>query len=1020
MKRVYALILVLMTVQAVHAADSVDVYFYFKTKNNDSNVYLPGEFNGWANNNSGVIYPGPLWNMTHDAVNGLWYRWERLQVGGDPGGGVPGAYQYKFNENGCNTCWTSDPLNPRMNGADNGNSYVYVTNPTISYLLPNSRSGAVATSTPVISAYAMPALSTQIDTSMFILKIDTTTYTNLGVYFDSTSRLFSFVSPNILTNGTHTLRFTAGTLDGHTYSDTASFYVQAGFIQLLNRAPFATLKTDWIINGSVSDTSIHSLKIIRNGVDTFAVTASGGAFSYDIPLVDGSNVLKGVADSSGASAFSSPITITKIVNHAPTAVLAFFPSSGTVTLSATSSTDPDTGQTALLTYSWSVDSSNPSAVTGVNGSTNSSINIAKPSVPGEYYFGLIVSDPDGNKDTTRNYFIVEPNGSVSVPTLASNPTWVNQGRMYLMFFKSMTSAGTINAALPYLDYIKNMGYNIIWVMPVMKNAYPMNNGSGTGYDITDFYNVAPEYGTNADFQNFVAQAHARGIKVILDVTPNHTSSSHPFVNDIRLFRQNSAYWGFYQHTKITNPNYHPNVTPEEYTSDSLFVYYSGYSDALLNYNWSDIDARAYMTNVYKWWVQYMGIDGYRMDSYWGPHDRANGGNGGENEMGDPVRAALKHIRPDILLLGETSGTGGGTEVNYADHSGGVDAAYDWNLIFNGIQPVYNNSIPATATLNQNILNGSGPAMGYLPGTNSYFLRFLEDQDEERIIHVYGDNYSKEMPTSTVVNLSVGLPLVYSGQEVGWGAGISDFDQRRRGVINWNSAGKPLLTPHYQKLAQIRKQFGPFWSQTQTNVGTGNGYVLAYIRPMANLNGIMIANFGSGPQSATITLTGTGGTPNVFLPGGAQDGKTYYASDLYNDTTYNVVFSSGTASLSVTLPAFGSAVLILSDTTHTLEMPLLTGVKNNPSSHPLTYSLEQNYPNPFNPSTQIQYSLKERTLATLKIYDVLGREVATLVNSVQTSGDHRVVWDASRQPSGVYFYRLTTASFTATKKLVLVK
>ena len=69
------------------------------------------------------------------------------------------------------------------------------------------------------------------------------------------------------------------------------------------------------------------------------------------------------------------------------------------------------------------------------------------------------------------------------------------------------------------------------MMPVMKNAYPIDQHYGPGYNIVDFYTVAPEYGTNDDFKNFIAQAHALGIKVILDVTPNHTSRSHPWSVD---------------------------------------------------------------------------------------------------------------------------------------------------------------------------------------------------------------------------------------------------------------------------------------------------------------------------------------------------------------------------------------------------------------------------------------------------------------------------------------------------------
>ena len=88
--------------------------------------------------------------------------------------------------------------------------------------------------------------------------------------------------------------------------------------------------------------------------------------------------------------------------------------------------------------------------------------------------------------------------------------------------------------------------------------------------------------------------------------------------------------------------------------------------------------------------------------------------------------------------------------------------------------------------------------------------------------------------------------------------------------------------------------------------------------------------------------------------------------------------------------------------------------------PAKYQLYQNYPNPFNPTTNIQFSIPNSQLTILKVYDVLGREVATLVNELKQAGEYRVTWDASKMPSGVYFYRLTAGSFSQTRKLVLLR
>jgi hypothetical protein len=88
--------------------------------------------------------------------------------------------------------------------------------------------------------------------------------------------------------------------------------------------------------------------------------------------------------------------------------------------------------------------------------------------------------------------------------------------------------------------------------------------------------------------------------------------------------------------------------------------------------------------------------------------------------------------------------------------------------------------------------------------------------------------------------------------------------------------------------------------------------------------------------------------------------------------------------------------------------------------PAEYALSQNYPNPFNPTTQIDYSIPQSGLVSLKVYDLLGKEVKTLYEGVQSAGNYVATFDGSKFTGGVYFYRLQTDNFSMTKKLVLIK
>ncbi|MCL5268398.1 MAG: alpha-amylase family glycosyl hydrolase [Bacteroidetes bacterium] len=999
-------------------ADSVDVTFTYVPKGIPSAVYLPGEFNSWANNVNGIIPAGSSALMSKDQATGAWTKTVRLRVGGQATDGfTSGAYEYKFNEN--RTVWLSDPLNPLQDLKHENNSIIYTASPTIYHLLPNSVTGIVNSQRPKISAYIFPSLANGVDTSSFLIVIDSTVYQVPGTAYDMATKRLTFIPPAPLENGIRKVRLTVKNLSGNEVSDSAPFIVQAGTIQILNQGGHVTRKAGIILSGTVQDTSIHRVRIVQNGRDTTAIFAERGGFSFSATYTEGLNTFVALAtDTAGDTLKSDPFTMTYYVNHSPNAVISFSSSGSSITMSGEYSSEPDSGQTGKLTYLWSVDPTNPSSVAGVQGATSQSLPIVKPSVSGEYYFSLVVSDPDGNKDTTRSYFTLDRNDSVYFPTYASNPEWVKMGRIYELFFNSFTSEKTINAAAQRLDYIKQLGFNIIWVMPVMKNNQAIDNGPGPGYNIVDFYTVAPQYGTNEDFRNFVEKAHEIGLKVILDVTPNHTSYNHPFVKDARLFGTYSFYWNFYQHQLIRNPLYSPMLS-ESITTD-YFVYYGGFSDQLLNYNWGDVDARTYMDAVYKWWIEEMGVDGYRFDVYWGPHARTNGGNGGETDMGIPTRTVLKHIKPDVFLLGETSGTGVGTQVNYADSAGGLDAAYDWNLLHNSVQSFSFGSSGSVNTLNTYVTNSGGNKMGFVPGPNALFLRGMENHDEDRIAFIY-NSYGRTMPMATVIFTVPGIPMLYSGQEVGFGRGITNLDERRRGVIDWNAGGKTLLTPHYQRLAWIRGSFPAFSTQTFFRLTTGNSWMYGYTRPYPDQNGIVLANFGGASVRANITLIGRGNSRNVYFTGGVTNGKTYYMNDVYNDTSYAVTFSNDSLNFSTVLPAYGSAIYALSDSIIRMSVPQMTGVEEKaPGGVPASYSLSQNYPNPFNPTTVIRYTLPERTFVRMDVYDILGQCVRTPVSSEQAPGIHEVIFDGQGLASGVYFYRLSTGNFVKVEKMLRLK
>ena len=110
-----------------------------------------------------------------------------------------------------------------------------------------------------------------------------------------------------------------------------------------------------------------------------------------------------------------------------------------------------------------------------------------------------------------------------------------------------------------------------------------------------------------------------------------------------------------------------------------------------------------------------------------------------------------------------------------------------------------------------------------------------------------------------------------------------------------------------------------------------------------------------------------------------------------------------------------------DTIYHSHYNIVTAIEqNNFSSIPSDFKLDQNYPNPFNPSTKIKYAIPQLSFITLKVYDILGREIETLVNTEKPAGAYVVKFDGHSLPSGVYFYRIQAGDFVDTKKFILLK
>ncbi len=175
--------------------------------------------------------------------------------------------------------------------------------------------------------------------------------------------------------------------------------------------------------------------------------------------------------------------------------------------------------------------------------------------------------------------------------------------------------------------------------------------------------------------------------------------------------------------------------------------------------------------------------------------------------------------------------------------------------------------------------------------------------------------------------------------------------------------------------------------------------------------------GGGPPSGFMMEDSTGRTHNVVATLPEDDGYSpLWMVNIYDNADFDMVHDLASAQ-SANILASGAANV----NCPIVSINPITSVDNNSATiKPATYALEQNYPNPFNPSTQIKFSIVNNERVTLKVYDILGKEVATLINEVKPAGDYNIRFDAGRLASGVYIYQIKAGNFIKSHKMILLK
>jgi len=382
-----------------------------------------------------------------------------------------------------------------------------------------------------------------------------------------------------------------------------------------------------------------------------------------------------------------------------------------------------------------------------------------------------------------------PAPTVTFTSIAEPETsgWWNDLVFYEIFVRSFKDSdgdgiGDFQGIIEQLDYLNDgdpattddLGIGGLWLMPI--NPSPTYHG----YDVTDYYAVNSDYGTMDDFKQLLAEADKRGIKVIIDLVLNHTSTEHPWFQ--ASLDTDSEYHDWYVWSE-TNPQtpgpWAQNVWHRNAKNGMYYygVFWSGMPD--LNYDNPDVSAE--MMNVSKFWLEEVGVDGFRVDA--ARYLFADGVV--QQDTAETItwfqdwRTFYKAINPQAFTVGEVW-TDLQVTAKYGDGKG-MDSLFMFDLAGDIINSIYS---PDPSRIIKSYLD----TLTYFP--EQQFSSFLSNHDQQRVMSLYDGNVDKAKLAAYVYLTGPGIPFVYYGEEIGMTG--NKPDEQLRTPMQWladaNKAG----------------------------------------------------------------------------------------------------------------------------------------------------------------------------------------------------------------------------------------
>ena len=311
--------------------------------------------------------------------------------------------------------------------------------------------------------------------------------------------------------------------------------------------------------------------------------------------------------------------------------------------------------------------------------------------------------------------------------------------------------GNIAGIIDHLDYLQDLGVTAIWVCPVLENDMP--GGSYHGYATTDYYRIDPRFGTNEEWNLLIAEAHKRGMKVVMDMIFNHSGVAHPW-------RDNPPTRDWFNHPDgDVMTNYRLSTIHDPYASeyDKDATVNGWFVPSMPDLNQRNPHLMKYLTQNSIWWVENSGIDGIRMDTY--PYADMDG-------MAGWAEDVMREY-PNFNIVGECwyANEGGSAfwqqQSRLNDKDTKLPSVMDFKLTIDGRKYFDEETTPWTG------LNGlyDHLAMDFLFPDPQKILTFLDNHDTDRYLLTEPENLDSWKQAVTFLLTSRGIPQLYYGTEL---------------------------------------------------------------------------------------------------------------------------------------------------------------------------------------------------------------------------------------------------------------